>query len=556
MKPEKSQSGLSALRSLPSHHLHSVLSQRSEIRSINAKDAADDVDLLAQIGYKQELRRSYSTIQVFGIAFSIMGLLPSIATVMSIGLECGPAALVWGWFLAGIFILLTGVSLSFLSSAIPTSGGLFYYSNYYAPEAIRVPLSFIIGVSNTMALCSGLCSINYGFAAQVLAAVYVSQDGNFNITNGIKYGVFAAATLVEIVACCFTTRGTALLQSTSIVVNVFLIVLFFIAVPIGASKNGFNDGGFIFGKIENIREWSTGWSFMLSWMPALWTIGAFDSCLHMSEECKNPQKKVPIGIIGSIAVCWIVGWFICIASVAMIKDGDISRVLETDTGSVMTQIFYDALGKKWAIALISLISFAQLMMAISLLIALSRQIFAFARDDGLPFCYKYVKVINPLLKIPVRASIFGGILSLILGLLILINAVAANALFSLAVAGNLLAWGVPIFLILLPVGKLRFIPGPFWFGDKISSIINIITVVWLAYAMIMCMFPDSKTVDSQTMNYTVAISCGVWLLAAVYYFFYGYRHYHGPVSNLDVVNGSSLASEEVHNVDEMLQEKA
>ncbi|KAK3078358.1 GABA-specific high-affinity permease, partial [Coniosporium uncinatum] len=38
----------------------------------------EDAAVLAKLGYKQELRRSFSMIEVFGIAFSIMGLLPSI----------------------------------------------------------------------------------------------------------------------------------------------------------------------------------------------------------------------------------------------------------------------------------------------------------------------------------------------------------------------------------------------------------------------------------------------------------------------------------------------
>lgn len=546
INPTKSH-GLSMIRSAQSQHMHAILSNRSEIRSVNVNKAEDDVDLLAQIGYKQELRRSYSTLQVFGIAFSIMGLLPSIATTLAMGLEGGPASLVWGWFLCGIFILCTGISMSFMASSIPTSGGLFYYANYYCYDSIRVPLSFVIGVSNTLALCAGLCSITYGFASQALAAVYMTKDGNFNITSGKEYGIFAGAIIFEIIACSCTTKNTATLQSISIYVNVFLIVLFFIAVPIGASSNGFNDRGFIFGKIENLRDWNTGWSFMLSWMPALWTIGSYDSCLHMSEECKNPQKKVPIGIIASITVCWIVGWCICIASAAMIKDGDVQRVLATDTGSVMAQIIYDALGKNWAIALISLISFAQLLMAISLLIALSRQIYAFARDNGLPFVYNYVKVVHPKLKIPIRASIFAGVFSLILGLLILINATAANALFSLGIAGNLLAWGIPVLLILLPLGKLRFIPGPFWFGNTLSTIINYITIFWELYGIVMVMFPDSRHVSSKSMNYSCVISGGVWILSIIYYFVYGYRHYHGPVSNIDddvpSLNGEPVISQ-------------
>lgn len=52
------------------------------------------------MGYKQELKRNFSAIEVFGIAFSIMGLLPSIASTLSFSLPAGPAGMVWSWFLA------------------------------------------------------------------------------------------------------------------------------------------------------------------------------------------------------------------------------------------------------------------------------------------------------------------------------------------------------------------------------------------------------------------------------------------------------------------------
>lgn len=534
LKPHKSP--LEVIRSNTTdrvaHQVTTALSNREEIRSIDNQHAADDTDLLHQIGYKQELRREYSTLQVFGIAFSIMGLLPSITTTAATGLESGPVGLVWGWFISGIFILCTGISMSFLGSSIPTSGGLFYYANYYSGEKVRVPLSFLIGCSNSLALCSGFCSINYGFVSEVFAAVYLGCG--FTATKYEEYGVFVACVLVQLVICSTTTRFTAQVQLVSIYMNVFIIVLFFIAVPIGTKVNlgAFNDGAFIFGKFENVRTWSPGWSFMLSWMPAIWTIGAFDSCIHMSEECKDPTRKVPIGIIGSISVCWVVGWFICIVLCACMKDGDVAAVLESDTGMVVAQIIYDSLGSKWAVAFMSLIAAAQFMMGMSILIALSRQVFSFARDDGLPFVYNIVKVVNPKIKVPLRATIFSGILSCVLALLILINVTAANALFSLAVAGNLLAWGVPVILVTLPTESAkRFVPGPFY-SKRFFFPINLVTCVWVVYVIIMSMFPDSKSVDPDTMNYTCVINGGVWLLSIIYFFVYGYRHYHGPKSNL------------------------
>ena len=89
---------MNAIKSRTEDHFHQLSTIRSPTRDIDPQHNAGDVELLAQIGYKQELNRHYSTLQVFGIAFSIMGLLPSIASVLTTGLESGPAGLVWGWF--------------------------------------------------------------------------------------------------------------------------------------------------------------------------------------------------------------------------------------------------------------------------------------------------------------------------------------------------------------------------------------------------------------------------------------------------------------------------
>ena len=49
----------------------------------------------AKLGYKQELRRNFTLIEVFGIAFSIMGLLPSIASTLAYSIPAGPVGMVW-----------------------------------------------------------------------------------------------------------------------------------------------------------------------------------------------------------------------------------------------------------------------------------------------------------------------------------------------------------------------------------------------------------------------------------------------------------------------------
>ena len=535
--------------------LRNVHTNASEVRFVDPQHNRGDVDLLHQIGYKQELRRHYSTIQVFGIAFSIMGLVPSIASVLTSGLNAGPAGLVWGWLIASSLIFCTGLSMSFMGSAIPTSGGLYYYANYYCPDSIRVGLSYLIGCSNSLGLTGAICSITYGFAVEVLSAVSLSKDNNFEQTNPKTYGVFAAAIILNVVIACLTTKHAAKFQTVSICVNVFLILLFIIAVPVGFSKhNTFNSRGFIFGKWENRRDWPMGWSALMSWNPALWTIGSFDSCIHCSEEALNAQRSIPVGILGSIAACGFLGWFIVIVCAACIKDGDTARVLASETGSPMAQIIYDALGKKWAVAFMSLICVGQYLMAISLMIALSRQIWSFARDDGLPVVYKWVKYVDPKIKVPIRATKFAGCCALVMGCLCIIpGSAGSGALFSLAIASNLLAWGTPVLLIVLPYGRKKFIPGPFYFGKTISTAINVITVSFIIFVITMSMFPESTHVDKDSMNYTCAINGGVWMLSVIYYYTWAWRSYTGPKSNLDGTESDEEEEEaSVKNVDELL----
>lgn len=528
-------------------------SRRSDIRSIDRSGAANDVELLAQIGYKQELDRHYSTLQVFGIAFSIMGLVPSITSTIGTGLESGASGFVWGWFLSGFFIFCAGVSMTILGSSIPTSGGLYYYTNYYAPDSIRVPLSFLIGVSNSMGLIGSIGSISYGFASEVLSAVYISMDGDFTINNNKLYGVFVACIISDVIVTCLAAKHAATLQTASIVVNVFLIMLFIIAIPVGVHKNGsFNDASFVFGGLENSRDWNQGWSFVLSWLPAVWTIAAFDSVIHCSEEAKDAQRAVPWGILGSISVCWVIGWVICIVCAISIKNGDVLAVLNSAAGNGVAQIIYDALGKQWTVAFFALISIGQYLMSVSIFIAASRQIWAFARDDGLPVVYNYVKVVNPTVKVPVRATVFAGILSILMGLLILIKGTAGSgALFSLPIASNMLSWATPIVLVTLPLGKSRFVPGPFTLGDTGNTIVHCISILWLLFQIIVSMFPNSKIVDKDTMNYTCVINVSIWALSLIYYYVHGYKVYQGPKSNLDKFDSDALDSRSFINMVDM-----
>ncbi|KAL0259742.1 GABA-specific high-affinity permease [Diplodia seriata] len=490
----------------------------------------EDAAVLASLGYKQELRRNFTLIEVFGIAFSIMGLLPSIASTLAYSIPAGPAGLVWGWFLASMFIFVVGLAMADLGSAMPTSGGLYWWTHYFASPKTRNALSFLVGYSNTLGLVGGLCSIDYGFSLMLLSVVVIARDGEYEPSAGVIYAVFLGAVLCHGVLASTLSKIMGKLQTVFVAANFVLIFATIIALPIGRAGQR-NDASYIFGETSNLTTWPTGWAFMLSWLSPIWTIGAFDSCVHMSEEAANATKAVPYGILMSIGSCWLFGWIICIVLAACISP-DLEAVVNSPFGQPMAQIYFDALGKKGALGFMTLMFVVQFLMGLSITVAASRQSWAFSRDGALPFSSFFRPISKTFGYIPLRAVWGCVFLAALLGLLTLIGDAAASAVFSLAVAANNVAWGTPI-LCRLVWGQKKFKPGPFYTG-RLSAPLGWLAIVFLAFGICLSMFPTGgpdPTPDE--MNYTVVVNSIVWLGSLAYYFVDARKWFTGPKMTLD-----------------------
>ncbi|TKA67748.1 hypothetical protein B0A55_07783 [Friedmanniomyces simplex] len=515
------------------------MAEHPEKRTGHAKKTAldtglaseDDAAALAKLGYAQELRRNFTMIEVFGIAFSIMGLLPSIASTLAYSIPSGPAGMVWSWFLASMFIMTVGLAMADLGSAMPTSGGLYWWTHYFASPKTRNALSFLVGYSNTLGLVGGLVSIDYGFSLMLLSVVVIANDGNWSPSNGVVYAVFLGCILCHGVLASTMSKIMGKLQTTFVVMNFVLILATIVALPVGRASQR-NDAHFIFAELNNLTAWPQGWSFMLAWLSPIWTIGAFDSCVHMSEEAANAVIAVPYGIVFSIGSCWLFGW-ICVIVIAACMDTNLDNILGSSFGQPMAQIYYDAVGKRGALALMTLLFIVQFMMGLSITVAASRQSWAFSRDGALPFSSFFRKINIQLGHIPFRA-IWGCVgLGAVLGLLSLIAPAAAQALFSLAVAGNNVAWGTPI-LCRLVWGQQKFKPGPFYTG-RFSVPLGWTAITFLCFGIVLSMFPvGGPNPTAADMNYTVVINSAVWGGALLYYALDARKWFTGPKITLTI----------------------
>ena len=89
-----------------------------------------DEQRLAELGYKQELSRSWSGFQNFAISFTIISILAGCFTTYGQAWNNGgPIAISWGWPLISIPILIIGFCMSELVSAYPTAGGIYWWAS-------------------------------------------------------------------------------------------------------------------------------------------------------------------------------------------------------------------------------------------------------------------------------------------------------------------------------------------------------------------------------------------------------------------------------------------
>jgi len=509
-----------------------------------------DEAALASLGYKQDFKRAFSKVELFGISFSIVGVFPSIAGVLVFAIPYGgPVAMIWGWAACSFFLLFVAAAISELGSSAPTAGGLYYWTHYYASPRCRNVLAWVVGYTNTIAYAVGATSCDWACATSIVAGASIGSDEAFAPTTSQTFGVFTGIMLTHVFMASLATSVLARLQLVYISLNILLCLGVIIALPIATPKEFMNSASYTFGQFENLSMWPNGFAFLLSFLAPLWTIGAFDSPTHISEEASNASFAVPFATMVSPITAMILGWAVNVA-IAFCMGTDLETILASPIGQPLATILFNSFGKNGSLAVWSFVIIAQYIMGASALTACSRQMWAFARDGALPFS-KIIYRVNQRTRTPVYAVIASAIIAYLAGLLVFAGPVAVSAIFAACVVGQYIALSIPIACRLL-CGR-EWVPGVFSLG-KFSHPVGWMAVLFMTFASIVLIFPSNPSPVQSNMNYTVLVIGGWILLCLIYYYLpvYGGKYwFKGPVSNLpeETLEGSVDSKTSMEYVD-------
>ncbi|POS88071.1 hypothetical protein EPUL_000559 [Erysiphe pulchra] len=491
-----------------------------------------DDQLLAQLGYRSELKREFSYLTVFGQSFGSMGIAPAIAESIAFSLgSAGTVGMVWTYLIGCILLIPVSLSLGELGSSMPTSGGLYYWVARLSPPKPRAFFCWLAGYMNTLGYISIYASTIYAATLILGATMSISTNGSYTPTKYHTFGIFLATILLTFVMTCVRTSILNKLNLLYLYLQIGMLIALIFTLSIFTDSKLKNTPSFVFLEFQNTGAWSNNfWAFMMSFLTPVWVVSGFESAATIAEEASNAAKAVPFAMVSSLVTATFTGWAV-IVTIAFCMGSDVIGVVTTPLGQPLAQIAFQSLGKGGSIGLLISLWICSICNCSILMVAASRETFAFARDNGIPGS-AYLRVLSTG-AVPARAVAFVAVCGAFEGLLMLINTIAINSIFNLAIMGLYFAYCMPLILRLV---YNNFRPGVWYMGDKISYISALYSVIWMTFIFILLLFPSYQNPTPNQMNYAVVVLGSVLLFCVAYYWcpkIGGKTFFNGPLRTID-----------------------
>ncbi|WP_199534739.1 amino acid permease [Rhodoferax lacus] len=440
----------------------------------------EDEKVLHGMGYAQELHRRMGAFQNFAISFSIICILSGGFGSFPIALSSGGGfSLTIGWLVGGAFALIVAASLGQIASSYPTAGGLYHWSSILGGRFWGWATAYV----NLLGLLFVVPAVN-------VFLYLISKDLFFGAVLGWDVSTWsqttqivsvAAITAVQALLNHFGIKITTMLTDFSgymiFVVTVLLIGMFVMAAPsldVGRAFAFVNNTGAAGGGVA--PESSPLMAFVIGLLYPLFTITGFDASAHTSEETKDARNTVPRGMLHAVLWSILFGFALIISMILAIPD--LKAAAATGWNSFnelfIAAILSSFLGKILLLAVI----LSNFICALAAVTSTSRMIYAFARDDGLPFS-GLLKSVSPKHRTPVAAIWATAILTSLLTAIT--TPLGAFAALSTGSAMYLyISYGMPIMAGFFAEGKTWTTYGPFRLGGlskPFAIIVAIGTVV-------------------------------------------------------------------------------
>jgi basic amino acid/polyamine antiporter, APA family len=470
-----------------------------------------DLQASLESGEETGLKRTLSgfDLVMLGIGAVIgAGIFSTLGTAAvgepGVRLGAGPA-LVLSFVLLGAVCVLAGLCYAELTAMIPIAGSAYTYAYATLGEAVAwiigwdLMLEYAVGnVAVAIAWSDYFCSFLRVFNIDLplwlttsyrnVVQAYPDRIGELPLLFGHR----VALNIPGIVILGLITWILAIGIKESSRVNNAIVVLKLVVLAL------FVGVGFFYIDTSNWRPFApNGWGGIHQGAAIVFFayIG-FDAISTAAEETKNPQRNMPIGILGALGICTVIYCVVGLVATGIVPYQELK-------GSDPLARAFEVRGVKWmhlVLALGAVISMTAVLLVFQL--GQTRIFFSMSRDGLLP---KWFRKIHPRYGTPFWSTIWTGVLVAV-GSCILDD----DETYDLTNIGTLFAFLVVCLGVLALRIKDPDRPRPFR-----------VPAVWLVAPLgaVACLYTMAGLPTKAWYRF------GLWMLLGVaVYFAYGYRH--------------------------------
>ncbi|KAK6376338.1 hypothetical protein LTS17_006933 [Exophiala oligosperma] len=504
--------------------------------------SADKRDMMV-MGKKQVLRRNFNFITMLGFASTCIasweGILTYLAFVLTDG---GTPLLFWGFIACAIGQTLVYASIAEMASMSPTAGGQYHWVSEFAPKRMRKVLSYYSGTMipfpvwtyRTDIPSSGwLTAIGWQvYNASVCFLVGTMVQGLIVLNDPTYIYKRWHGTLLSMSTTVFCISFNTIFASRLPIIEGMILILhvvgwFAIVITLWVMAPR-ADAHTALLEFTNNGGWSSdGLSAMIGLLAPMAVLIGYDCSVHMSEEIKDASVTLPRAIMGSVIVN-ITLVFVIVTTLCF-TIGDQASAAASATGYPFIQVFYNATGSLAGTSVLTAIIIVMMAAcAVSEVAAASRQVWAFARDGGLPGSV-WLSRISPDWNIPLPAVTVTLLVSALISLINIGSTVALNAITSLGAIATLISYFLTIACVLYRRITGPELPPRRWSLGRWGLIINVAALLFLIPLIFFLSWPLTTPVKAINMNWSSTMLGGSLIIATIYFLIWGRTSYVPPV---------------------------
>lgn len=166
---------------------------------------------------------------------------------------------------------------------------------------------------------------------------------------------FIAYQVINTACALFNTYSKILPSLTLFALWSSILSFLVIILTVPSKAPAHKSATWVFTTFVNRTGWNNnGIAFIVGLINPTWAFNGLDCATHMAEDATNPERVIPIVILGTVGIGFVTVWLFAIAMMFSIQDFD--TISSTPSGVPILELFYQSLDDKaGAIVLCSLI---------------------------------------------------------------------------------------------------------------------------------------------------------------------------------------------------------